>query len=150
MDSIFRAMFIYFFLMLVIRIAGNRTLNEMTMFDFVLVLILGDSSQQAITSNDYSVTNAVIVISTLIFLDILLSHLKYKFNFLERLIDGSPLMLIKDGEIVKKALDKEQINLPDILESARKQHGIARLEQIKYAVLEKDGAITIIPHAAAK
>jgi len=144
MESIFRAAFMYIFLMFIIRIAGTRTLSEMTTFDFILLLVIGDASQQAITSNDYSVINAVIVIMTFILMDMLLAYVKHKFERVERFIDGSPVILINNGKKNKKLMDKACIEDADLLEAARKLKGLERLEQIKYAILEKNGEITII------
>lgn len=145
MESIFRAAFMYLFLMFIIRIAGTRTLSEMTTFDFVLLLIIGDASQQAITSNDYSVINAVIIIITFILMDMILAFIKSKFKKIDLFLDGTPIILINNGRIITKMLKYAKVDLTDILEAARKLHGLESLEQIKYAVLEKDGAITIIP-----
>jgi uncharacterized membrane protein YcaP (DUF421 family) len=146
MESIYRAVFMYFFLMIVLRILGNRTLNEMTMFDFILVLIIGDSSQQAITGSDYSIINAVIIIITFIIFDLLLSLIKNKFSKVERIVDGIPIILINKGELQRNAMERLKIDESDILESARKLHGIENFKQIKYAILEKDGDISIIPN----
>src|SRR6476620_250794 len=138
MESIIRAGFIYIFLMIVLRISGHRTLNEMTTFDFVLLLIIGDSTQQAITGNDYSVINAVIIIITLVLLDLGMSFLKQKYKLFEKIVDGTPLILINNGKIKYKILQKTKIAIEDILESGRKLKGIENLDQIKYAILEKD------------
>lgn len=98
MESVLRAAFMYFFLLFILRISGKRTLAEITLFDFVLVLIIGDASQQAITANDYSVINGVIVVSTLILIDKLFSLLKTKYPKLERVMDGQPLVIVVDGK----------------------------------------------------
>lgn len=146
MEALLRASFMYFFLLLVLRISGSRTLNEMNAFDFVLLLVMGDCTQQAITSNDYSVTNAVLIITTLIVIDIFLSFVKNKWPHIEHIIDGTPLILIENGSPRKKIMEVVKIDVPDILESARKWRGLERLDQIKYAILEKDGNITIVPN----
>jgi uncharacterized membrane protein YcaP (DUF421 family) len=146
MESIFRAAVIYLFLMVIIRISGHRTLNEMTTFDFVLLLIMGDAAQQGMTGTDYSITNGIIIIITLVLLDILMSFLKQKFYGFEKIIDGLPLILINNGKMQNDIMKKVKIDKTDILESARKLQGLERLEQIKYAILEKDGEITIIPY----
>ncbi len=145
MEALFRAAFMYIFLMFIIRISGKRTLSEMTTFDLVLLLVIGDASQQAIASNDYSVTNAVIIISTFIVIDMLMAMLKNKFRWFDRVVDGTPLVIVANGKLIKKFMQQMQINEEDILEAARKEHGLARMEQIKFAVLEKDGSISIIP-----
>lgn len=145
MESIFRAAFMYLFLMFIIRISGTRTLKEMTTFDFVLLLVIGDASQQAITSNDYSVINAVVIITTFVVMDFALSFLKNKFKKIDQILDGSPILLVNNGKLIKKMMHYTQIEETEILESGRKAHGLETLAEIKYAVLEKDGDITIIP-----
>lgn len=145
MESILRAIFMYFFLLLMIRISGKRTLSEVTIFDFVLILIIGDASQQGITGPDYSIINTVLIISTLILMDIFLSIIKTKYKKIEKVIDGSPLIIVHDGKCIMKNLKSNGIDQEDILEWARKSHGLERFEQIKFAVLEKDGSISIIP-----
>jgi uncharacterized membrane protein YcaP (DUF421 family) len=144
MDSIIRAGFIYFFLLIILRISGSRTLSELTLFDFILLLIIGDSSQQAITGSDYSIINAVIIIITLVSLDITVAFLKAKLPLLERILDGKPLIIVIDGKPQTKIMKQVKIDENDILESARKWRGIERIDQIKYAILEKDGDITVI------
>ncbi|HEX5410401.1 MAG TPA: YetF domain-containing protein [Terriglobia bacterium] len=145
MDTVLRAVGIYFVLLLVFRIAGNRSLAQITMFDFVLLLIISESSQQGITANDYSFTNAVVLISTLVLVDVLLSLWKQRSEKMERLLDGMPLILVRHGEVLQVRLDKVRVDQKDILEAARELQGIERLDQIKYAVLERGGEITIIP-----
>lgn len=144
MESLLRAAFMYLFLMFIVRIAGKRTLSEMTTFDFVLLLIIGDSSQQAITGADYSITNAVIVISTFVVLDMLLAFLKFRFRKVDLIIDGSPIILVRNGEVITKMMKYAKIDIGDILEAARKSQGIDSLEKIKFAILEKDGEISVI------
>lgn len=145
MDSIIRAICIYLFLMLVLRISGHRTLNEMTTFDFVLLLIMGDASQQAMTGTDYSLVNGLIIITTLVIVDILISFIKQKFPKFEKMIDGTPVLLMIDGKLKKSIMNKVEVDESDILEAARQIHGIETLAQIKHAILEKDGEISIIP-----
>jgi len=146
MESVIRAILIYIFLMIVIRISGHRTLNELTTFDFVLLLIVGDASQQAMTGTDYSLTNGFIVILSLVTLDMLMSVLKQKFSLFEKITDGMPLILINKGKIHKVNMHKAQIDEFDILEASRKLQGLENINQIKYAILEKGGEITIIPY----
>src|SRR5688572_26201252 len=115
MESIFRAAFMYLFLMFIIRISGTRTLTEMTTFDFVLLLVIGDASQQAITSNDYSVINAIIIITTFVMMDLGLAFIKNKYKKVDRLLDGSPIILVNDGKQVTKMMQYAKVDLTDVL-----------------------------------
>ena len=145
MDTVLRAAAVYFVLLLLFRITGNRSLAQITVFDFVLLLIISESAQQGITANDYSVINAVILISTLAGIDILLSLLKQRSPKVDRVVDGLPLILVRQGELLHERLRKVRVDEEDILEAARELQGLERFEQIKYAVLERSGEISIIP-----
>ena len=149
MDSILRGLVVYVFLLLLFRIAGRRTLSEMTSFDFVLLLIVSEATQNAMIGNDYSVTNGVLVILTLIGLDIGLSVMKQRFPAMERYLDGLPLIIVDEGRPLKELMEKARVDEEDIMSSARDKHGLERMEQIKYAVLERNGGISIIPKTNA-
>lgn len=150
MEAIIRACIIYFFLLFVVRITGKRTLAEITIFDFVLLLIIGDASQQSMTGDDYSLINGIIVITTLMLLDTFLSFIKRRFKGLEKIIDGMPVIVLKDGTCIKQNLEANGIDEEDILEAARKSHGLENFSQIKYGIMEKDGHISIIPYSSEK
>jgi uncharacterized membrane protein YcaP (DUF421 family) len=145
MDAVLRASAVYIFLMLVIRIAGRRTLMEMTTFDFILLLILSEATQNAMIGNDYSVTNAFLVILTLVGLDIALSFMKHRRPIMQKWLDGVPMIIVENGQPLKHLMDKARIDEDDIMASARKTQGVERMDQIKYAVLESSGGISIIP-----
>lgn len=135
----------YLFLLMLFRIAGRRTLAQMTNFDFVLLLIISEATQNAMIGNDYSLSNGMLVILTLVGMDISLSLLKQRFHILERYLDGLPLVLVVDGRPIAELLKRARIDEQDILSSAREKHGLERMDQIRYAVLENHGSISIIP-----
>lgn len=150
MDSVVRAVFTYVFLLLIFRIAGKRTLASITTFDLVLTLIISEAVQQALIGTDNSITNAFLLVVTLVGLDIVLSLLKQRSHVVERFLDGAPLILIRKGKVLKDRLDKERVDEQDILTAARKLHGLERIDQIKHAVLEPSGEITIIAKPSAE
>jgi len=145
MDAILRGLVMYVFLLVLFRIAGRRTLAEMTNFDLVLLLIISEATQNAMIGNDYSVTNGVLVILTLVGIDISLSLIKQRFPLLERYLEGLPLVLVDQGRPIKELMDRARVDEQDILSSAREKHGLERMDQVKYAVLENNGGISIIP-----
>jgi uncharacterized membrane protein YcaP (DUF421 family) len=145
MDAVLRGAAIYLFLLLLFRIAGKRSLSQITTFDFVLLLIIAEATQQGLLGNDFSVTNAVLVIVTLVGLDIGLSLWKERSKTMEQLIDGVPLVIIEDGRPLKDRMSKARVDEGDILTAARELQGLERLDQIKYAVLERSGGISVIP-----
>lgn len=146
MDSILRALTIYFFVLIIFRISGKRTLADVTTFDFVLLLIVGEATQQALLGDDFSIINAVIVITTLISGEIILSLVTRKSKMIDKWINGVPLVLLENGKPLKDRMTNERVEESDILEAARRLHGLERIDQIKYAILERNGGITIIPY----
>lgn len=145
MDAIVRGLAVYLFLLILFRIAGRRTLGNITNFDFVLLLIISEATQNAMIGNDYSVTNGFLVILTLVGLDIFFSFLKQRFPTMERYVDGLPLILVDQGRPLKDLMNRARVDEQDILASAREKHGLERMGQIKYAILETNGMISIIP-----
>ncbi len=145
MDAILRGLVVYGFLLILFRIAGRRTLGQMTNFDFVLLLIISEATQNAMIGNDYSLTNGFLVILTLVGIDISLSFVKQRVPVMERYLDGLPLVLVDQGRTIKNLMDRARVDEQDILASAREKHGLERMDQIKYAVLENNGGISIIP-----
>ena len=145
MDAVLRAAAVYVVLLLVFRIAGRRTLAEMTPLNLVLVFIISEATQQALLGQDFSITNAVLVIVTLLFLDIIMSLAKDRSRTFEKLIDGVPTIIVADGQPLTERMRKARVDEQDVMEAARRLHGIERLDQIKYAVLEVSGGISVIP-----
>lgn len=145
MESVIRGAAIYLVLLLIMRLSGRRTMAQMTPFDFVLLLIIAETTQQALLGDDFSITNAILLILTLIVLDIGLSYVKTWMPALGKLIDGMPTVLIRDGEIDRRALHRSRMEESDILVSARQKQGVEKMSDIKHAVLEVDSGISVVP-----
>ncbi|HZM33932.1 MAG TPA: YetF domain-containing protein [Burkholderiales bacterium] len=145
MDMVLRALAVYLFLLVVLRLSGKRALSQVTTFDFVLLLIVAEATQQALLGEDFSVTNAVVVIVTLVFIDIALSMIKQRRPRVAQVLEDVPLVLVEEGRPLRERMDKVQVDDADILSAARELQGLERMEQIKYAVLERHGGITIVP-----
>jgi uncharacterized membrane protein YcaP (DUF421 family) len=145
MESVLRGAAVYLFLLVVFRIAGQRTLAQITTFDLVLLLIISEAIQQALIGNDNSMTNAGLIVLTLAGLNVGLSVLKQRSKRVEKVLEDVPLVLVAEGRVLKERMDKVRVDEDDILEAARSLHGLERLDQIRYAVLERSGDISIIP-----
>jgi uncharacterized membrane protein YcaP (DUF421 family) len=145
MESVIRPALVYLFLLLLLRLTGKRTLAQITSFDFVLLLIISEATQQALIGEDNSMINAAIVVSTLIGLNILMSLLKQRSKWFDRLLDDIPLVIVADGKPLKDRMDKARVDEDDVLDAARESCGLERMEQIRHAILERDGQISIIP-----
>jgi uncharacterized membrane protein YcaP (DUF421 family) len=146
-DAVLRALAVYGFLLVVMRISGKRTLAQVTTFDLVLLLIIGEATQQALLGDDFSVTNAFLVITTLIGADIAMSLIKERWPRLGTATEGKPLVVVDDGEPLHREMRWARIDVADVLEQARAIHGLERLEQVRYAIIERDGSISIIPRS---
>jgi uncharacterized membrane protein YcaP (DUF421 family) len=145
MDSVIRAAVVYVVLMVLFRIAGKRSLAEITSFDLVLLLIISEAVQQALLDNDNSMTNALLLVSTLIGINILLSIVATRWKGFEKLVEDVPLVILRNGEPLRDCMRKERVDEQDIMEAARASQGLERLDQIKFAILERTGHITIVP-----
>jgi uncharacterized membrane protein YcaP (DUF421 family) len=150
MDSVLRAAAVYLILLIIMRIAGKRTLAQITVFDFILLLIIGEATQQALLAEDFSIINSALVIATLVLLDIVLAMLKQRSKTLDRIIDDAPVVIVENGRLLRDRMDRSRIDEQDILVAARELHGLERLDQIKYAVLERSGGISIVPAGSAQ
>jgi uncharacterized membrane protein YcaP (DUF421 family) len=145
MNPVIRGVAIYLFLLVVFRIMGKRSLSESTTFDFVLLLIISEVTQQALVGQDYSLTGAFMLIVTLISVDLVFAIAKDKFPLFGKIAEGAPLIIVDQGKPLTKRMKKCNVSEEDILEAARLTFGLEKMEQIRYAVLEKDGGISIIP-----
>ena len=145
MDMVFRALAIYLFLVVVFKVAGRRALLQMTSFDLILLLIISEATQQALLGQDFSVTGAMITITTLVGVDIIFGLMKKYFSPVENILDGTPVILVENGVPLADKLKKVDVSCDDILVSARQNNGITGISDIKYAILERNGHISIIP-----
>ena len=145
MDSVLRAAAIYLVLMILFKIAGRRSLAELTTFDLVLLMVIGEATQQALLGDDFSLTNAVLVIATLIAIDIGFSLVKQRSRWFSRLLDGGPTIVVEHGNVLHERLKRARLDESDLLEAARSAQGILEINQIKFAILERNGKISVIP-----
>jgi uncharacterized membrane protein YcaP (DUF421 family) len=145
MDAVIRAAAVYLFLLLLFRLSGQRSLAQVTTFDFVLLLIISEASQQALIGDDNSMTHAALVVTTLVGINVVLSIIKQRSKRIENILEDVPLVLVEEGKLLRKRMDKVRVDEDDILEAARSCQGLQRLDQVRFAVLERSGEITIIP-----
>ena len=144
MDIALRSIVLFFFVYLLMRVLGRRELSSLEPFDLILLVVLGDSIQQGLTQDDYSVTGAMIVISTIASLQVLTSFLNFRIPWVRRVLDGDPIILVQDGKVIDKTLRRERITIEEVAEQARGQQ-IASIEDVKWAVFEPSGQISFIP-----
>jgi uncharacterized membrane protein YcaP (DUF421 family) len=145
MESVLRGAATYLVIWFIFRLSGKRTLAQITTFDAVLLLIISETTQAALSDNDQSFTNSLLLILTLLGMDVMFSELKRKCPRLEKVMDGAPLLIYSQGALDQHAMAKERVDEQDILHAARDRHGLQTLGEIEYAILEPTGEITVIP-----
>ncbi len=149
MEIVVRAAAMYFCLLVIFRLSGKRTMSEADTFDFLMLLIISETTQQAMVRDDKSFTAAIVLVLTLVFLTIVLSLIKQWSPRASSVLDDEPIVVLVHGRLLDDRCDKLRIDEADIMEAARENLGLERLEQIKFAVVERNGSISIIPTDAA-
>ena len=143
MDIVLRASIVFVLLFLLLRIVGKRQLGQMTPFEFVGLVVLGDFVQQAVTHNDFSITAAAIAVTTFAFWSLLLGWISYRSKWGRRWLESQPLVLVKDGEFLDRSRAHDLLPREEILSEMRLA-GIEKLSQVKWAILEPNGKVSFI------
>lgn len=143
MDIAIRATIVFFMLFAVLRLMGKRQLGQMTPFEFVALVVLGDFVQQAVTHNDFSITAAALAVVTFAFWSLILGWLSYYSDTARKILEGEPRVIIRDGRIDHKMLNRDKISAAEMLSEMRLA-GIARLTDVEWAILEPSGKVSFI------
>lgn len=143
MEIVLRAAIIFFVLWAFLRVMGRRELSEMTPFDLVVLIVIGDLIQQGVTQGDLSMTGSALAAGTMVALTIIISTVTYWFRPARRFFKGIPLIVVRDGEVYEDALRSQRID-SEFLNDAARQQGIANLDEVALGVLEPDGMISFV------
>jgi uncharacterized membrane protein YcaP (DUF421 family) len=143
MDIVLRATVIFLALYILVRLMGKRELGQMTPFELIVLVVIGDLIQQGVTQNDFSLTGAIIAISTIAFLALLMSWASYLWPPAERLLEGEPRVIVRDGEVLGTNLRRNRLTIREI-ESEMRLAGIGRIADVAWAILEPRGKISFI------
>ena len=144
MDLVVRAFIAFLFVLLLTRVVGRRELSSLQPFDLILLVMIGDLVQQGVTQNDFSITGMLLVGSTIGLLAVFVSWTSFRFPTLRPMLDGEPVVVVQDGEPIRRNLDRNRLTL-DELRAAARQEQIASLDDVQWAVLETSGRISFIP-----
>jgi uncharacterized membrane protein YcaP (DUF421 family) len=143
MDIVIRAVVLFLFVYLVMRVSGRRELSSLTPVDLVLVIILGDLVQQGITQDDYSVTGAMIAVATIAGMQIFASWISFRSRRARRLLEGDPIVVVQNGNVIEHNLSRERLTEEDLAEEMRLNQ-IGTLDEVAWAVLEANGQISFV------
>jgi len=144
MDLVVRAAIAFFFVYFLTRVIGRRELSSMQPFDLIMLVMVGDLVQQGVTQNDFSVTGAVLVGSTIGLLTVFVSYTSFRFPRLRPVLDGEPVIVVEDGKPVDRNLRRNRITLEELAAAARLE-GLASVSDVRWAVLETNGRLSFIP-----
>jgi uncharacterized membrane protein YcaP (DUF421 family) len=149
MESVLRPLLIYIVLFLVFRFGGKRALEQSSPFGMVLIFLISASVADAMKAGDRSITNGIIGAMTLLLIHVSFSLLKLHSPKMANIIDDVPTLIVKDGKLLKERMNESRVTEESIITAARKAR-LTHLNQIKYAILEVDGTIQIIPKPSAE
>jgi uncharacterized membrane protein YcaP (DUF421 family) len=141
MEIVVRAAVLWLFLWVVTRAVGRSTLGELSTFQLIMFVTMGDLIQQGVTQQDYSATGAVLAISTFAVITVVVSYANQRWSRLLPITHGVPVIIVRDGQPDLKALTAERMSIHDLFAAAREE-GIRKLSDIELAVLEADGKIS--------
>jgi uncharacterized membrane protein YcaP (DUF421 family) len=143
MDIVVRAFLMYFFVLLLTRIVGRRELSTLEPFDLVLLVVIGDLVQQGVTQSDYSFTGLMIAVGTIGVLQAGVSWVGFRSKKAALVLEGEPIVVVQDGKLLEENIRRERVTPSEVLEAARNQ-GIAKLDEIQWAILETSGQLSFI------
>ena len=147
MDLVIRATVIFFYVYLVTRVVNKRELGSLEPFDLILLIVIGDLVQQGVTQSDYSVTGSITVISVIALLSVVVGYANFKFTTLRSALEGEPVVLVEDGRVIDRNMRRERITREE-LEAEGRQQQVLRVEEMRWAVLETNGRISVIPKSS--
>ncbi|HET7677855.1 MAG TPA: YetF domain-containing protein [Candidatus Limnocylindrales bacterium] len=139
-----RVAVVYLFLLVVLRVAGKKEIGQLTLFEFIVILVIADAVQNSMVGSNQTIWGGLVAVVVLLALDKAFSGLQERFPAFSRFVEGEPTLLVRDGEVLRQSLRREGITV-DELEQALRSHGLAELGQVRLAVLETDGTISVVP-----
>jgi uncharacterized membrane protein YcaP (DUF421 family) len=143
-EIVVRTAIIYLLFLVFLRLSGKRQLGQFTLFDIALVLLAANALQPAMTGPDQSITGGVIIILTMFSLNRLVAEARVRIPVVQRLLEFEPTVIGRDGQWLMDELEKQGLDLDDV-DAALREHGLERVDQMKLAVLEEDGSISVVP-----
>jgi uncharacterized membrane protein YcaP (DUF421 family) len=143
MDIVLRAAVAFVFILILTRIVGRRELSSLQPFDLILLVTIGDLVQQGVTQNDFSITGLMLAVGTIAVLTVLFSWAGWRFPRVRPMLEGTPVIVVQEGEPIMANLKRERLTVEEILAEARHEQ-IDSLDKIRWAVLETSGKLSFI------
>lgn len=143
MDIVLRAAVAFALILFLTRIVGRRELSTLEPFDLILLVTIGDLVQQGVTQNDFSVVGMFLAVGTIAVLTVVFSYLPWRFQVLRPILEGEPVIVVQDGEVIKKNLKRHRLTQEEVAAAARQQN-IGSLADVQWGVLETNGSLSFI------
>jgi uncharacterized membrane protein YcaP (DUF421 family) len=143
MPTILRAVYAYFFLLIVLRLIGRRAIMQNSPFELILIFLFGGTMIQAVVGDDRSIVNASLAVMTIGLLHALVAYLKFRFTAVRKLVEGTAILMLSRGEADEVRMRRSRLQMDDLMTAARSR-GIQRVEDIDYVVFERSGALSVI------
>ena len=147
-EKVIRSAAVYLFLLLAFRVTGKRQLGQMTAFDLVVLLVISNVVQNALIGNDNSLGGGLLGAVVILLLNVVVAWLTFRHKRVERLVEHTPTVLVKHGRILRENLRRELLSLAE-LRAALRREGVVSLRDVRYAILEEDGHLSVIPKRSA-
>ena len=145
MELVVRGSVMYWFLFLLLRFVLRRDIGSIGIADVLLLVVIADAAQNAMSGGYESITDGMILVGTIAAWNWGLDMLAYRFVAVRRVLEAQPLMLVRDGKLLRRNMRREHVT-PDEIMARLREHGIDKLEAVKLATMESDGEITVIQH----
>jgi uncharacterized membrane protein YcaP (DUF421 family) len=143
-EVVLRTAIVYLFLVAALRLSGKREVAQMTVLELVVILVISDAVQNSMVGDNTSVYGGLIAVVTLLTLDFLLRSLSRRSKKVRDVIEGEPRLIVRDGRMLRHAIEEEGLGMDDVRAAVR-EHGLSRIEDVRFAVLETNGTISVIP-----
>jgi uncharacterized membrane protein YcaP (DUF421 family) len=143
-EKVLRSVVVYAFLLVAFRLCGKRQLGQLTAFDLVVVLIISNVVQNAVIGNDNSLGGGLLGATTILLVNSAVAYVTFRFKRADRVIEHSPTLLVRNGRVLRSNLRRERLG-PRDLRAALRHHGLVSVRDIRYAFLEEDGHVSVIP-----
>ena len=143
-EVVARTAIVYLFLVIVMRISGKREVGQMSILELIVILVISDAVQNSMVGENSTIWGGLVAVLTLLGLDTALKAVTHRSRRVRHVIEGEPRLLVRDGRLLMKALDEEGVEAEEVRAAVR-SHGLARIEDVRIAVLEVDGSISVIP-----
>ena len=143
-EVVLRTAIVYLFVVTALRLSGKREVGQMSVLELVVILVISDAVQNSMVGDNTSLWGGLVAVATLLSLDFGLKALTRRSKTVRTAIEGEPRLLVRDGRLLERAIDEEGVEAAEV-RAAIRAHGLARVEDVRFAVLETDGSISVVP-----